>query len=126
MDHPRPANHDPPVVATVAAVMAAVVAIGAAIVPVPVVVATAISVVVVAAVVDAMATVVVAGRCRGGHRPRHQGGHQGCELQGGMHGDPPSVFELETQSIWYGPMVSVRGCLVAGPDKTTKHICIHT
>src|SRR3546814_3887266 len=79
MDHPRPANHDPPVVATVAAVMAAVVAIGAAIVPVSVVVATAIPVVVAAAVVAAMATVVVAGRCRGGHRHRRQGEKQGCE-----------------------------------------------
>src|SRR3546814_15425529 len=59
MDHPRPANHDPPVVATVAAVMAAVVAIGAAIVPVPVVVATAISGVVAAAVVAARATVAI-------------------------------------------------------------------
>src|SRR3546814_13370767 len=86
MDHPRPANHDPPVVATVAAVMAAVVAIGAAIVPVSVVVATAISVVVAAAVVAAMAPVVVAGRCRGGHRHRRQGEQQGCEFQGGLPG----------------------------------------
>src|SRR3546814_1550933 len=85
MDHPRPANHDPPVVATVAAVMAAVVARGAAIVPASVVVATAISVVVAAAVVAAMATVVVAGRCRGGHRHRRQGetagGRKGKRLQ---------------------------------------------
>src|SRR3546814_18438692 len=77
MDHAGPADHDPAVVAAVAAimptVMTVVVSVGAAFVPVAGVVATTLAVVVAAAAVVAMAVNVVAGGRRGGLRHSRQG-----------------------------------------------------